>query len=632
MKYTENYNFKKPEATDTVNIDDLNENFAMIDEKLKETQDSNTNLEATFQQLIINAGSSNAEIVAGRHDNVTGETHASLPVRLDKFSAELAKIETQKLSKGEPNSVTPMMLTTESKQGMTNGMVAVVGDRSVALEHEVPSLRTNVTFEPVEVTFADNTYYKVVDDDVVQLPYAGNYRTTAVPVTAGQLWDIVSHVGSSSNAYGLVFADENNKVIEYYYTGLEQDINTQKYVPSGACQMLFTYYTDLTSSEASGFSLLKQVPKNTKDKIANGFIEHEIVWKAGNVNLTGESNRRTRLRSLDYWEFSGDYICCNIPSGYILRIASYNSYKEIQTLSGDLTGKISIKNEYPYYKFVLLYEDPDIPIYAHNVHDVIILESTAEIYGRLFGKSFSVIGDSYSAFDLSGSYGGFATGESYLPAGRKIYYDGTNAGVNSVNDMWWKKLSDKTGMDVLVIDAWSGSKVSSIDSAANGTPASDPERCQALHEGTMKPDVIINIIGTNDYTKANAAIGNWTGGSTLPADNNNFSNAYALMLSRMQEAYPDAVIYCCSLPVFVRTNTDKAGVEYNSEGKTIYDYNEVIRRMAKMFGCEYIDLQGCGITRRNMYPKYCIDNATNPTHYNALGHTVLCDWIIKHMI
>jgi glycerophosphoryl diester phosphodiesterase len=89
MNYTKNYKFKKPEPLETRNIDDINYNSDLMDATLKKVEDSNSNLDATFQQLIINAGSSNAEIVAGRHDNVTGQTFSSLPERLDKHSSDI---------------------------------------------------------------------------------------------------------------------------------------------------------------------------------------------------------------------------------------------------------------------------------------------------------------------------------------------------------------------------------------------------------------------------------------------------------------------------------------------------------------------------------------------------------------
>lgn len=52
MKYTSNYGFKKPEITDAVNIKDITDSFDKIDEKLKETQDDNTDLRSTFENLV----------------------------------------------------------------------------------------------------------------------------------------------------------------------------------------------------------------------------------------------------------------------------------------------------------------------------------------------------------------------------------------------------------------------------------------------------------------------------------------------------------------------------------------------------------------------------------------------------
>src|SRR5690606_801737 len=40
MKYTENYNLKKPEAEDFYNVEDFNENADIIDKKLKDLEDN----------------------------------------------------------------------------------------------------------------------------------------------------------------------------------------------------------------------------------------------------------------------------------------------------------------------------------------------------------------------------------------------------------------------------------------------------------------------------------------------------------------------------------------------------------------------------------------------------------------
>lgn len=237
------------------------------------------------------------------------------------------------------------------------------------------------------------------------------------------------------------------------------------------------------------------------------------------------------------------------------------------------------------------------------------------------GESFSVLGDSTSAYI------------GHIPDGNAHYYNGSNSGVSDASEMWWSVLAENTGMTPLIIDAWSGSKVSSIDVEGKGfVPASDISRAQNLHDDTNNPDNIFIKMAINDFTKTGAAIGTWDGGSTLPADNGDFSSAYALMLSRVREAYPNTRIFCLSLGIFIRTNTDKNGVEYNDEGKTIHDYNEVIRKMCDLFGAAYIDTQNIGITRQNIYPTYAEDYSSIPTHYNAVGHLVLGESVAKKIM
>lgn len=83
MRFTQWFKFKKPEPFDTVNINDLNDSFDLIDEKLKETVDENKNLLTMFKNLIINAGNSNAEVAASRGD------FDYLPNRLNNFDLSL---------------------------------------------------------------------------------------------------------------------------------------------------------------------------------------------------------------------------------------------------------------------------------------------------------------------------------------------------------------------------------------------------------------------------------------------------------------------------------------------------------------------------------------------------------------
>lgn len=69
-----------------------------INKETEATTNRQVNLDATFKQLIINAGESNAEIVAARHDNSNGQTYDTLPERLDATTTQLAtKAEQEKV-------------------------------------------------------------------------------------------------------------------------------------------------------------------------------------------------------------------------------------------------------------------------------------------------------------------------------------------------------------------------------------------------------------------------------------------------------------------------------------------------------------------------------------------------------
>ncbi|MCB5235516.1 hypothetical protein [Niallia circulans] len=74
-------------------INSIYDGLDAVNKETEVTSNKQTNLDATFEQLIINAGDSNAEVVAARHDNTNGETFDTLPKRLDATSAQLATMD-----------------------------------------------------------------------------------------------------------------------------------------------------------------------------------------------------------------------------------------------------------------------------------------------------------------------------------------------------------------------------------------------------------------------------------------------------------------------------------------------------------------------------------------------------------
>ena len=147
----------------------------------------------------------------------------------------------------------------------------------------------------------------------------------------------------------------------------------------------------------------------------------------------------------------------------------------------------------------------------------------------LSGLHLSLLGDSISAY----------TGT--VPAGNDVYYTGSNAGVTSANQMWWKVLCDITGMIPLVIDGYSGSAVTQLEDSGHSSkvPMSSDTRTSRLHSGTANPDVILIAGGVNDYTYAMSAQSeplDWDGKSA-PTLGDSFTEAYACMIKKLQRIY-----------------------------------------------------------------------------------------------
>lgn len=235
----------------------------------------------------------------------------------------------------------------------------------------------------------------------------------------------------------------------------------------------------------------------------------------------------------------------------------------------------------------------------------------------LRGKRVSILGDSISAY----------TGT--IPSGNAQYYTGSNSGVSSANEMWWKVLCDKTGMEPLVINGWSGSCVTA-GVRTDTTEASNASRCKALHNSNILPDVVLIAMGVNDYSY-DAPLGTWNGKTTVGTDTSNFRAAYAKMIYDIQQSYPEAAIVCIT-PWFAQRGTDNGGTYVNGLGLTERAYADAIIEIAGITGCQVIDGQQMGFNRNNYYPTYCVDSSTNPTHPNAAGHRIMGNVIAEQLL
>ena len=217
------------------------------------------------------------------------------------------------------------------------------------------------------------------------------------------------------------------------------------------------------------------------------------------------------------------------------------------------------------------------------------------------------------------------------------HYEGNTASVN----VWSKRLCDAVGATLLANASWSGSYITSMSetiykASSHAWHPCTIGRCRVRDdEGNfINPDVIIIYRGTNDFSYGNN--GNYPtlqisdvsllDGFSATTDKIsdgvfNFRTGYYLTIKALREAYPNAIIVCCTLNVFKRVTYNKWPTR--NDAFTLPDINNVIREIANVTGCPLIELDKDGITFENCYPTYISDNATTPTHPNTNGHKVM---------
>lgn len=258
----------------------------------------------------------------------------------------------------------------------------------------------------------------------------------------------------------------------------------------------------------------------------------------------------------------------------------------------------------------------------------------------LNGVKFSILGDSISTFN------GYLPSDdnNYDGASYASHYPKAQANITSVDNTWWMKLANKSGLTLLQNASWSGSFTNGNSSDNNSAYAGcSNRRISDLAKNGTNPDIIICYIGINDFLDShNEELGNWgwnetyhhfDGHSAIPSDGNiaTFSEAYALMLAKIMQTYPNAEVYCCTLlesnMTAVDTQDSTKFPVMNSKGYTLTMWNDTIKNIAKCLGANIINLHECGINYWN------VDSYTwDLTHPNDAGTTLMSEKIYSDII
>ncbi len=220
------------------------------------------------------------------------------------------------------------------------------------------------------------------------------------------------------------------------------------------------------------------------------------------------------------------------------------------------------------------------------------------------GKNISILGDSLSTFK---GYSDDSTNTNSSIGGNISTYGAgiTGIDVTSVDQTWWKQAADMTGMNVLVNNSSSGSRVSADALCGGVQTLSGVNRCENLHDNTgdnsgTNPDIIAVNMGINDILNSVNAT--------------TFKNTYTEMIEKIKAKYPKAEIFVFTLPkvldeVATATNSTPTFVDVT----LLTSCNTAIKEVAAEEGCTVVDV----------YPDYCWteDNwTTYCTSGEAYGH------------
>lgn len=222
-------------------------------------------------------------------------------------------------------------------------------------------------------------------------------------------------------------------------------------------------------------------------------------------------------------------------------------------------------------------------------------------------KLFSVLGDSISTLD------------GYTEPEGMAYYEGAakfSADVFFPEDTWWGAVIERLGAKLLVNNSISGSMVIKHQKCELPTYGCSDERTSALDKEGLSPDVIMVLLGTNDWGCGARLVPN---GPSQENDLAVFSIAYKAMLEKLTANYPYAEIWCMTLPVGRWSANEFYSFRYCYAGTHIDEYCEIVREMAKSFGCRLIDLYH-GDERHDTIDGF---------HPNKSGMMTLADSVIR---
>ena len=202
---------------------------------------------------------------------------------------------------------------------------------------------------------------------------------------------------------------------------------------------------------------------------------------------------------------------------------------------------------------------PTVYISSHNIGQIVLWSERATtgtytmtieriVQSSSLNYSFSIIGDSISTF------------EGWIPENNVTWYPSENNDVKNVENTWWKQLSDKNGMKLLVNNSYSGSSLctTGYGEGEDSTRISFVNRIKENTSGET-PDIIFIQGGTNDVW------GNCLPGSELFLDYTEYTEsdlkqvipAFCYIVDYLKTFNPNSKIVYIQMPEILDSDYSK---------------------------------------------------------------------------
>ena len=286
------------------------------------------------------------------------------------------------------------------------------------------------------------------------------------------------------------------------------------------------------------------------------------------------------------------------------------------------------------------YNDPEILIGADDVG----VELSAYLTSVDVNNGLSIAGHTYTSEEIGEEVTFTPTSDDI---GKSI---GTPLNHGAAADVrWWQMVCERFGMKAINA-SFSGSTMVSQES---NTTTTYKASC-AWHEATIRrcgirvagsmtrlaPDYIFIHRGVNDFSKTHSGrVAVLTDGlfdsydysmpetDVLTIDNTTkygFKEAYAMTIQKLRDAYPTAVIICCTITPFRRNS--ESHFPPNNDIYALPQFNAAIREVADYYGCPV-----CDFDKLYSYEQLSVFTGDN-THPNEKGHRIMANKAITTLI